>query len=262
MKDDVDDYEVVSRANWSIAPRLVEGRRSLGNRNRKDFIRCSASPPPPLVSYCVSVYNRSILEGSDREYLPSLVKTLVEDSPEHAELVVTDWFSTDLPLRDWLPNVWTKDLQIIDMEGQFALGKGKAVACERANGEYIFVNDADVLIPKGYTQTIISYLDEGWGSAFPLDFYETKEGGITPSPKKLNEFKNKKSHAGRGQGNYAFRQSDWPKMRGGYGKLEEKTTWGGEDHKIYGRAHSLGPVWRHWIPGFIHQWHPKSFYGN
>ena len=241
------DYEAKSRVKWSKVPRLREDQRDLGSNTRKDFIRCSASPPPPLVSYCVTVYNRSIIEG--REYLPSLVKTLMKDAPEHAELVVTDWFSTDLPLRDWLPNAWTKDLQIIDMAGKFAIGQGKAVACERANGEYIFVFDADMLVPTGYTQSIISHFDEGWRSAFPEYLRELD-----------NE--DKESCLGAGQGNYAFRKSEWPKLRGGYGELEKKTTWGGEDHAIYRRACTIGPVWRDYIPGFIHQYHPLDSFGN
>ena len=250
----------------------------LSYATRKDFIRSSSSPP--LVSYCLTNYNRSILGG--REYLPSLVKNLVEDSPAHAELVITDWYSTDLPLRNWLPDAWTKDLQIIDMEGKFSLALGKEIACERSNGQYIFVLDADMLVPKGYTQTILTQLRKGWASAFPIYFDEREDGSIWPTPELLNEStRNQDLWTGEvsqkealaalmpdgkqvdvdstgGFGCYAFRQSSWPLMRGGFGRTADKTSWGSEDHEIYNRARSLGPIWRNWIEGFISQWHIKE----
>lgn len=225
-----------------------------------NYIRYEGSPLNIKVSYCVTNYNRSILQG--KKYLPRLVETLLEDSPVESELIVTDWQSTDLPLLSWLPQMWDRGLQIIEMEGQFSLAWGKATACERANGNYIFVFDADMLVPKGYTETIIGYMNAGWKSVFPLYYCKGEDGIISPSPKEVVEFKKEGNPANRGQGCFAFPKALWPKLRMAYGDSLTRTSWGGEDHKIFWVCSALGHCWRDWIPGFIHQWHPKegSFY--
>ena len=234
--------------------------KSLGPKGG-NYLRYNDSPLNIKVSYCVTVYNRSLLKG--REYLPRLVETLREDSPAESELIVTDWQSTDLPLLNWLPQAWDKSLQIIEMDGKFSAAWGRTTACERANGNFVFALDADMLVPKGYTKTIIGYLKGGYKTAFPLYYIEESDGVISPSPEQVANFKKNNDPANRGHGNYAFPKTLWPKLRMAYGDSLTRTSWGGEDHEIFWVSCALGDCWRDWIPGFIHQWHSKegSFYG-
>jgi hypothetical protein len=225
----------------------------------KDLIR---SFPAPLVSYCITNYNRSLVDG--REYLPLLIDDLMQDAPQNCELVLTDWYSVDKPVREWLPRTWDKGLQIIDMDGKFSVSQGRFVGCERANGKYIFVLDADMKIPKGFTEKIISNLEEEAEVCFPYYYDEQEDGSIWPTEEEVKQFIIDDDPANRGQGNHMFKKSIWPFLRLGYWEVLERTEWGYEDHVIYWRSQQLdGGVWRGWIKDFIHQWHPRegSFYG-
>ena len=220
----------------------------------------------PLVSYCITNSNRSLFRG--REYLPLLVDDLMQDAPQNSELVLTDWYSVDKPVREWLPNSWNKGLQIIDMDGKFSLSQGKFVACERANGKYIFVFDADMRVPRGFTKKIISILDHKAEICFPFYYKQNEDGSIWPTEddvKKLLPTPANGNPANCGQGNHMFKNIMWPLLRAGYWKTLDRTKWGYEDNFFYWRAQELfleERIWKGWTEGFLHQWHPRegSFY--
>lgn len=258
------DYKVYACDPPMFSQHAPGTQRPLSNvcpvEGRENYVRPPLPTSSPLVSYCITNYNRSILAG--RQYLPKLISDLMADAPEGAELVVTDWLSTDWSLREWLPQAWDKPLQIIDITGDFSLAKGKVVACERSNGKYIFVLDADMVIPQGFTQSIIEKLKDRWTTVFPLYFDEDKEGNIWPTEVEVIKFQEAGEYANRGQGNFMFPRKLWDKLRDGYGSAKTRTIWGGEDHRMFYKACELGEVWRDWFPGFNHRWHPRegSFY--
>ncbi len=217
----------------------------------------------PLVSYCITNFNRSLV--GKRSYLPLLVQDLKQDAPENCELVLTDWHSVDKPVREWLPKFWEKGLQIIDMEDKFSLTQGRFVACERANGKYIFVLDADMRVPRGFTKKIISILEHDAEICFPLYYTQNEDGSIWPTEDEVKQFVLDNYNANCGQGNHMFKKTMWPFLRAGYWKVLDRTKWGLEDNVLYWRAQELflhERIWRGWITGFIHQWHPRagSFY--
>lgn len=78
--------------------------------------------------------------------IKALSNSLVLDS--NVELVVTDWESTDWPIKEWIEEVIPYipiTLVTIKADG-FSAGKGRNIAAKYATGNNIFFLDADIIV--------------------------------------------------------------------------------------------------------------------
>lgn len=110
-----------------------------------------------LISICFTVRNRSrvaVEPGHVVNLFPNCIDSLLEAMTEidHPfEIVVSDWNSTDWPLKEWLPErVGDVPLNIFQATGPFHHGTGRNLAAEAAKGNILMFIDADMLIASSF----------------------------------------------------------------------------------------------------------------
>jgi len=201
--------------------------------------------PPPLLSICVTIKNRSRLEVEGRELrlFPKCVASIreaVDGVP--SELVVADWGSDDWPLGEWLADAASPvPVRIIQLEGTFSRGKGLNRAARAAAGEVLFFADADALLSSGVVHAGIEIARRG-KAYFPIIYaYESPDHTT-----------GRWCDGGFGHcflTRVAFEEAGgWP----------EYSSWGREDKDLWGIVSARGPVVRERASGFHHQWHPED----
>lgn len=205
-----------------------------------------------MISICITCKNRSKLSYHNNVEvtpLPNLVDSLVEifEGPfiEDTELVISDWMSTDWPLREWLPPKLDGVIphRIVDVKSKnFSRGKGRNIAFEFARGDKIFFLDTDMLVLS--PRVIISGISAVTKGAvyFPicLSYYDHQhlDGWWRTT----------------GFGNMMATRKQLRKV----GKWQDKKTWGGEDEQMFIKMARNFPISRKKTPGLYHQWHPES----
>jgi glycosyltransferase involved in cell wall biosynthesis len=196
-----------------------------------------------MISICITCKNRSKLKTHKKElYLfPNCIDSIIDIAEIPIEIVIADWRSTDWPLKEWLPDklISNKNISynVIEMKGEFNIGRGRNVAVKHASHNILFFLDADMLLSADVFRDAIQIAESG-KAFFPICFNEyTKEKRI------------------RGFGNLAISRKIYDLV----GKWWEKTTWGDEDSNYYHRCNDNNiEIVREPYENFIHQWHPRK----
>lgn len=200
-----------------------------------------------MLSICICIKNRSKVPspGGPLFLAPNAIKSISKyPHPEEIEIVIADFGSTDWPIKEWIDEysglVNTKVVQVPD---PFSAGKGRNVAAAHAKGDFLLFLDADVTLLPSEINKGLELLKNG-KAVFPLINYIDGRGkeickglkgngsGICFISKELYNTTNK-----------------WP----------EYYSWGGEDCAFLNNVRSAGiSTLRPRMPGFKHQWHPRS----
>jgi len=201
-----------------------------------------------VISVCVTIKNRSrvAVDGRELTLFPNCVQSLVQSlaklEPVTAELVVTDWNSTDWPLREWLEEAaapWP--VHIISQEGEFNRGRGRNAAAQAARGKELLFLDADCTLCPRLIQDGLNALHQG-NAYFPV----------------LYSFDNPDHTSGHwrheGYGNCMVTRQVFDAVQG----WPQHTSWGREDTGFHHRVKDQTRVIREEVPGFYHQWHPDE----
>ena len=191
-----------------------------------------------MLSICVTIKNRSIMKhrsaaGEDKIVypFPKMVENLanIVKPSDNIELVVSDWHSDDWPLEQWIydkAGPMSVTVNYVDDEF-FSRGRGLNIAARSAKGSKLFFCDADIIIPRGLIEFILS--DDR--CLFPAAPNLVGHGLCVLSKEMFNQI------------------GPWP----------EWTSWGGEDDTMWHRAtKNKYNIWRKKVEGLIHQWHPKQ----
>jgi glycosyltransferase involved in cell wall biosynthesis len=200
-----------------------------------------------MLSICITCKNRSKINYNNITLtpFPNLIKSLISFSnklDDEIEFVVSDWNSTDWPLKEWLPDLVSNkfDFQIINAVGTFSRGEGRNIAFKYARGEKIFFVDADM----EFKEKIV--LDDAIKEInndkvfFPICWSLFKESGGW--------------WRDTGFGNFAATKEKLKII----GDWQVRYVWGKEDTDIFRRADKLFTVVREKYIGFVHQWHPEE----
>ena len=170
-----------------------------------------------------------------------------------AELVVSDWCSTDWPLQDWLPEAcgWSAgcvgfSLQVVEIRDQyFSVGKGRNRAATAARYDNLFFLDADMLVCKDTLTAGLMSLSKRRAN-FPVPRYIVSQGNtrniLMPTSK----------------GNCFVTRDMWREA----GTWKEWEYWGPEDWAFCDAIEETTTVDRAEPVGFLHQWHPPEWRGR
>lgn len=201
-----------------------------------------------ILSICITVKNRSRVEWENLEepllLLPNCIQSIGQQfsKKDKVEIVISDWQSTDWPLREWMPQVCQNPYKIItiDKEG-FSKGHGVNVAVERAMGDTVFLMDADMILnsrrPVGEGMDVVNH----GGVYFPIPKYiVNKEGHFRYSC---------------GVGNMIIDKQMFKDL----GRLPEYWRYGFEDSDFYKLIEQKGiKVMSKPTTDLIHPYHPQS----
>jgi hypothetical protein len=197
------------------------------------------------LSICVTHKNRSKVP-SDRGVLhlfPDVVESIARSVGDvEVELVVTDWMSTDWPIREWIydKSQGKFDIKIVDVkEKWFSRGKGLNLAAENAKHDIIFFTDTDVVMTEKVIRDAVAQCSAGKA------FYPICRHDVDHS-----------DHDGWmdcGYGLCAVTKKMWIKA----GKWQEWSSWGGEDDAFFYGVRDHFSIHRHRYEGFLHLDHPK-----
>jgi len=202
----------------------------------------------PKLSICTTLKNRSRLptEHGVLTLFPDFVASLraVLRPEDDAELVVSDWGSTDWPLEEWLDEA-SGDLavRVVNVQGQgrFSRGAGLNGAALEAHGDVLLFLDVDMRIPQ-------VLLDRGYLALqqeavyFPVCQYY-----LDPTHTKWNW-----AEAGFG---CVMLKAPTLAAVGGWPVFWK---WGSADTVLYRDISERFSTVREKVEGFIHVWHPPA----
>lgn len=183
------------------------------------------------------------------------IKAIVSNSKptDNIDIVITDWRSTDWPLKEWVyDHVEHIPTKIIDInENGFNRGIGLNIAAENANGDILFFNDADIMIDRPTLDIALNLSNK---ALFPRVRMTTSYG-------KPIVRQNRRWLRGFG---VAIVKREWWEMAGRYKSFwYGPDNWGGEDNKFYDDIKSLNiPIERPKMDNLIHQWHPRRTFNE
>jgi len=200
-----------------------------------------------LISFCITCYNRSktTYDNDEKEYhyLPDCIDSIIATCKQlnvDFEIIVSDWNSTDLPLKEWMPvkcKAANVPFKIVNVDGVFNAGMGRNVAYEHSNGEIIFFMDTDMLLSVNVLSDGLSDVKKGY-VAYP----QCRQDNVD---KRISD----------GHGNIIISRDNHIKI----GRWDEFPWRGGEDLLYYQRStFEKIPITRRGYKDFIHQWHPRG----
>ena len=172
---------------------------------------------------------------------PKVVESIAKSTPDEVELVVTDWMSTDWPIREWIYEKADGKfaITIVDVEEEwFSRGYGLNLAAENAKSEILFFTDTDIIMTEEVLKDAIAQCTAGKA------FYPICRHDVDHS-----------DHDGWidcGYGICAVTRKMWEA-----GKWKEWSSWGGEDDAFYYGIRDKFEVFRRRYDGFLHMDHPK-----
>jgi glycosyltransferase involved in cell wall biosynthesis len=196
------------------------------------------------LSICVTIKDRSKLEfkGNTINVFPRSVQSIVDSvEKDEVELVISDWMSTDLPIREWVYDIvgGKFPVKVVDVyEKWFSRGKGLNVAAEEAASEVLFFTDADIIM----TREVI------------VDAYEKCIRNIAFYP--VCKHESRDDWISSGWGLCAVPRRMWKEV----GRWQEWSSWGGEDNAFRGNINRAGyKIYRDRYNGFLHIDHPRDY---
>jgi glycosyltransferase involved in cell wall biosynthesis len=205
------------------------------------------------VSICITVKNRSKVLG--RTILLNTVRSIINNitDKDNIELIITDWNSTDWPLKEWIYDE-VKHVQFklitIDKQG-FNRGIGLNTAAEHATGNVLFFSESDVMIDRPTIDLALKIEDK---ALFPRIRRTTPTSHliVRESRRWLRGF------------GIAIVRREWWETAGHYKSFWfDSTNWGGEDNQFHADIVSLGiPIERPKMNNLIHQWHPRKMFNE
>jgi glycosyltransferase involved in cell wall biosynthesis len=197
-----------------------------------------------MISICTTHKNRSKVQTDNGvlNLFPRSVESLSKLT-EEIELVVSDWKSTDWPIREWIfARAEGKfPVTIVDVEEEwFSRGKGLNIAAENANKDILFFIDSDILLTDEVVRDAKQKCEEG------VAFY--------PVCMREKPHRHKWRHSGYGL--CAMTREMWIKA----GKWVEWSSWGGEDNILHDKLIENGyDIYRDTYEGFTHLDHPEDY---
>jgi hypothetical protein len=174
------------------------------------------------ISICVALKNRTVFTYKDKIYYPfkNFVKSLttINRHKFNLELVIADFNSTDIKLKDWIyDEIKHIKLKIVKIDSEyFSRGLGLNRAVDNATYDILFLTDADMLTCNRVLERGVFNLKRG-KTFFPI---ATKH--IDEKMKVTRWFQT-------GTGNVIIMK----KMYDRIGRFKEFNTWGKEDKNFY-----------------------------
>lgn len=206
------------------------------------------SKPNDILSVCITVKNRSRVEWENLEdpllLLPNCIQSIGQQfsRQDKVEIVISDWQSTDWPLKEWMPKVCQNPYKIItiDKEG-FSKGHGVNVAVEHAMGDTVFLMDADMLLLSRRPVLEGMQIVNHGGVYFPIPKYiVNKEGHFRYSC---------------GVGNMIIDKQMFKDL----GRMPEYYRFGFEDSDFYHIVEEAGhKIYSKPTTELVHPYHPQS----
>jgi glycosyltransferase involved in cell wall biosynthesis len=200
------------------------------------------------LSICTTLKNRSRVETEHGllhlfpDFVASLRDLLIPE--DDAELVVSDWASTDWPLRMWLDEASGElPVQIVNIQEskRFSRGAGLNGAALAAEGDTLLFLDVDMRIPRALLDRGHAVVQEG-GVFFPVCRYY------------LDPDHTEGDWAEAGLGCAMIKAQTFAAI-GGWPVFWE---WGYADTVLYSEISKRFPVVREKVEGFVHVWHPPA----
>lgn len=203
----------------------------------------------PKLSICVTVKNRNKVQG---KYLfPNTIRSIVNSvRPGEAEICVSDWNSTDYPIKSW---IYTEargvPVKIVNISKPgFNRGLGLNAAASKATSKILLFTDADILLNREIIELAkrIPFANTAY---FPRVRLTTHTGTpVTGGRLWL-----------RGCAIAIVMRDWWQKIQYRTQYWYGPKNWGGEDNDFYDDIEASGiKVMRPEMPNIIHQWHPRK----
>jgi glycosyltransferase involved in cell wall biosynthesis len=161
------------------------------------------------------------------------------------ELVVVDWCSTDVNIKEYLETTLQNTTLQWKLhshpEAGFSRGKGLNLAANVATGDILFFIDTDMVFTGD--QILVECIE-----AAKNDYL------VWPVCYKASDFTRLHLTAEwAGYGNCMMTKTNFKK----YGPWEEIKRWGGEDTHFYQKVFKNAKIHRKLFSSFIHQWHSE-----
>jgi glycosyltransferase involved in cell wall biosynthesis len=167
---------------------------------------------------------------------------------EDIDLMIIDFNSTDHPVDKWIDDYWPFDYMITKVNKPFSPGLGRNILINQFSRDILILLDADMIVPTNFIQIVALQATKGY-AVMPL--YQRY---VNPEHTKTSD--------GIGYGNLVIRSDVVSFLRQKFtGKpYPELHRWGGEDVFVANAIKNSGKwsIKRELIPGFMHQWHPKT----
>jgi len=199
------------------------------------------------LSICVTIKNRSLVIHNNKALtlFPNCIESLANSLSikDDAELIITDWNSTDRPIKTWIEAAFPYyPIHLITINGNgFNRGKGRNIAAQYAQGEILFFLDADMLVDRELIVEAFEWIDLGY-VFYPVPWYYTKED-------------RSEGNFNSGVGNMFIKKELFNKV----GPWPEYDGWGFEDLDLFKKIKDNNIQIRvKETPNFIHQWHPQT----
>lgn len=204
-----------------------------------------------MISICVGIKNRTKVitkEGIQLNLFKNSIYSIVKASNNinfPIEIVIVDYNSNDVILEDWIYHA-IKDTNIeltiikLPFDEPFSRGKSLNIAGGAAKYEYLFFNDADMLLDETVLYNGINYLKQD-KIYFPICL------SFTDHTHKYAWYRT------AGWGMVFVKKSIWIKH-----KYPEYFKWGKEDEVLRDSllSEKLENIVRTPCKGLFHQWHP------
>ncbi len=129
-----------------------------------------------LLSICITTFNRSKVLLPNNRYLnllPNCLESIASSvrSEDNIEVIISDFGSTDWILEEWVGSVLKNiPFRIVQVKEVFNKGRGRNIAADCANGNYLFFLDADMVIDRNVLEKGLQFLKHK-EVYFPMCFY-------------------------------------------------------------------------------------------
>jgi len=153
------------------------------------------------------------------------------------EIVIGDFHSTDTDFK-WIKQVKTP-VKVVEIDGDFSIGRAKNEAAKNASGDILFFLDADLVVPQDVIDKIHTFVPMGYVYS-PIMFMQSKEGGAN-GEWGISSF-----------GQIAVTKEQWENH-----KWPDWTSYGGDDNYFF-HPYKNGKYIRDQVFGFNHLWHDNE----
>jgi Chondroitin N-acetylgalactosaminyltransferase len=214
------------------------------------------------IFYLTAVYQR--WDSTFGPFLMSFLAMAKQPENSTTRLVILDWDGGGKDIfRFWPESVYYVNAQQVGHINRAQARNLALEAAQPADEDLVFFVDCDMVLPTDFSHRVRRHVKPGQ-AYFPICYslYRGAPCVIKGNGPSHHPGPHKSGANGwwreAGRGNCGFVYGNFREILGRWDGARFGTRYGREDDDIYWRCQERLTIFRERVPGFFHQWHPRS----